>query len=53
MKKALFAVLTLSSIAAYGVETQDAAVNIMQTFQYKDSTWSDTSTAWDSQAFTS
>lgn len=52
MKKTLFTILTLSSVAAYAVETQDAAVNIMQTSQYKNSTWNYTSTVWGSQAFT-
>lgn len=42
----------LGSIAAYAVETQDAAVNIMQTSQYQDSAWNYTSTVWGSQAFT-
>lgn len=52
MKKTFMMLTVLGSIAAYAVETQDAAVNIMQTSQYEDSAWNYTSTVWGSQAFT-
>lgn len=52
MKKTFMMLTVLGSIAAYAVETQDAAVNIMQTSQYKDNAWNYTSTVWGSQAFT-